>query len=72
MGKHIFAVGKIDQGGHTIVVSPTRQQACSDAYATGTIDARNGFESRPLYHFSDLLRVESYLCGYADAKGGSR
>jgi hypothetical protein len=49
----------------------TQKQAeeCSGAYVIGEMDFDDGFESRPLHHFTRLDQIEAYLSGYADAKG---
>lgn len=64
---YLFATGYVDKGGHAIVTTQKQAEECSGAYVTGEADADDGQPCRPLYHFSDLGCIESYIIGYKAA-----
>lgn len=65
---YIFAVGKIDKGGHAVVITRQQAEECSGAYVMGQADAFAGKPCEPLQHYTALLYIESYCTGYADAQ----
>lgn len=47
-------------------------EAVDDAYAIGVMDADDGFESRPLHHFTRLDQIEAYIIGWKEAAASDR